>query len=49
MGLDHRTPGSHPGPKGGATLLCPPGVPVQYTFKDPKKWEGKYDNILFVT
>ena len=28
VGLDPRTPGSHPGPKADAKLLSPPGVPA---------------------
>ena len=28
VGLDSRTPGSHPGPKAGAKLLSHPGIPV---------------------
>ena len=27
VGLDPRTPGSHPGPKAGAKLLSHPGIP----------------------
>ena len=28
VGLDPRTPGSHPGPKAGAKLLSHPGIPI---------------------
>ena len=28
MGLDPRTPGSHPGPKAGAKSLSHPGIPL---------------------
>ena len=29
VGLDPRTPGSHPGPKADAQLLSHPGVPIK--------------------
>ena len=29
VGLDPRTPGSHPGPKAHAQLLSHPGIPVK--------------------
>ena len=32
VGLDPRTPGSHPGPKAGAKPLSHPGIP-RYIFK----------------
>ena len=32
VGLDARTPGSHPGPKAGAKPLSHPGIPQLYFF-----------------
>ena len=38
MGLDARTPGSHPQPKAGAQPLSHPGVP-RNSLKALKMWE----------
>ena len=35
VGLDPRTPGSHPGPKAGAKPLSHPGIPFTNYFKAP--------------
>ena len=32
VGLDPRSPGSHPGPKAGAKLLRHPGIPIHQIF-----------------
>ena len=29
VGFDPGSPGSHPGPKAGAKLLCHPGIPIK--------------------
>ena len=33
VGLDPRTPGSHPGPKAGARPLSHPGIPLRRALK----------------
>ena len=45
MGLDPRTPGSHPGPKADTQLLSHPGVPREAKFRsevcfilDSERW-----------
>ena len=35
VGLDPRTPGSHPGPKAGAKPLSHPGIPREFCYYFP--------------
>ena len=43
VGLDPRSPGSHPGPKAGTKLLCHPGIPGATFYRSFNAPEGRME------
>ena len=49
VGFDPGSPGSHPGPKAGAKLLCHPGIPANGFKMEPLLIICAYVNTCHVT